>query len=191
MADYEDRLDPDSFDAPVWAHLHEQMDNKEVLHITVTGMTKGGLVCVVDDIRGFIPMKQISTKYVENPESYVGQELDVRIIEVSRPDKRLVLSAREVIRDKERAEREKAIAAIPVGAVLDCKVESLQPYGAFLRTEDGVSGLVHISQISTKRIKKPEDVLAIGDEVQAKVIQIKDGKLSLSIRALTDTSVEE
>ena len=63
-------------------------------------------------------------------------------------------------------------------------VETLQNYGAFIKLEDGLSGLVHISQISNKRVKMPSDVLNVGDEVQVKVIGIKDGKISLSMKAL-------
>ena len=186
MADFEDRMDPDTFDAPVWARLQEKKDSREILHVTISGIVKGGVITQVEDIRGFIPMRELDTKYVENPESYLNKEVDARIIEVSRPDKRLILSVRDVIKERERAKRKAAIAAIPVGTVLDAKVESIQPYGAFLRTEDGISGLVHISQISTKRIKTPEDELTVGQEVKAKVIRIKDGKLSLSIRALLE-----
>ena len=191
MADFEDRMDPETFDAPVWARLQEMKDSKEILHITITGIVKGGVITQVEDIRGFIPMRELDTKYVEKPESYLNKEVDARIIEVSRPDKRLILSVRDVIRERERAKRKAAIAAIPVGTVLDAKVESLQPYGAFLRTEDGISGLVHISQISTKRIKRPEDELTVGQDVKAKVIRIKDGKLSLSIKALLEPETVE
>lgn len=69
-------------------------------------------------------------------------------------------------------------------------VDSLQTYGAFIQLEDGLSGLVHISQISQKRIKSPKDVLNVGDEVQVKVIGIKDGKISLSMKALEEVEEE-
>ena len=70
-------------------------------------------------------------------------------------------------------------------------VESLQPYGAFINLGNGLSGLVHISQICAKRIKHPSAVLAVGDKVKVKVIAIKDGKLSLSMKALDDVAAEE
>ena len=71
------------------------------------------------------------------------------------------------------------------------KVESIQPYGAFIDLGDGLSGLVHVSQISDKRIKTPDVVLKVGDTVKVKVIAIKDGKLSLSMKALKDVAAEE
>ena len=70
-------------------------------------------------------------------------------------------------------------------------VESLQTYGAFINLGNGLSGLVHISQISEKRIKHPSAVLAVGDKVKVKVIAVKDGKLSLSMKALNDVAAEE
>ena len=69
-------------------------------------------------------------------------------------------------------------------------VESLQPYGAFVRLEDGLSGLVHVSQISQKRVKSPKDVLNTGDEVNVKIIGVKDGKISLSMKALEEVKEE-
>ena len=104
---------------------------------------------------------------------------------------RLVLSAREILKEKEAKERSARIASIQVGTVMDGVVESIQSYGAFVRFEDGLSGLVHVSQICEKRIKTPADVLKIGDPVKVKVIGIKDGKLSLSIKALHEEKDEE
>ena len=96
-----------------------------------------------------------------------------------------------VFKEKEKKEREEKIANIKVGSVLTGTVESLQNYGAFVRLEDGLSGLVHVSQISQKRIKFPKDVLNVGDEVQVKVIGVKDGKISLSMKALEEDIQEE
>ena len=78
-----------------------------------------------------------------------------------------------------------------VGSVLDGKVESLQPYGAFIDLGDGLSGLVHVSQISRARVKSPDAVLSVGQDVKVKVIAVKDGKLSLSMKALEAGAPEE
>ena len=89
-------------------------------------------------------------------------------------------------KEKEKKEREEKIANIKVGSVLTGTVESLQNYGAFVRLEDGLSGLVHVSQISQKRIKFPKDVLNVGDEVQVKVIGIDLNKkrIQLSMKGI-------
>ena len=77
------------------------------------------------------------------------------------------------------------------GTVLEGTVESLQPYGAFVDLKDGLSGLVHISQISQKRIKKPSEVLSVGDKVKVKVLNTNEGKISLSIKAASEEQEAE
>ena len=131
------------------------------------------------------------TFFIEDLESYLLKDIEVQVIDVDQANNRLVLSARELLKEKEKKEREEKIANIKVGSVLTGTVESLQNYGAFVRLEDGLSGLVHVSQISQKRIKFPKDVLNVGDEVQVKVIGVKDGKISLSMKALEEAIQEE
>ncbi len=119
------------------------------------------------------------------------KEIQVQVITVEPEKKRLVLSARELLREKAAEERRAKISNVQVGLVTEGKVESIQPYGAFIDLGDGLSGLVHVSQISDKRIKTPDAVLKVGDTVKVKVIAIKDGKLSLSMKALKDVAAEE
>lgn len=106
-------------------------------------------------------------------------------------DNKLVLSAREILREKANEDRKAKVSNVEVGLVTEGTVESIQPYGAFINIGNGLSGLVHISQICEKRIKTPAAVLAVGDQVKVKVINIKDGKLSLSMKALNDVAAEE
>lgn len=101
-----------------------------------------------------------------------------------------MLSAREILKEKEKKEKEDRIANVKIGTVLTGTVETLQNYGAFIRLPDGLSGLVHVSQISQKRIKLPKDVLSVGDEVNVKIIGVKDGKISLSMKALEEVKEE-
>ena len=93
--------------------------------------------------------------------------------------------------DKKRAEKEARINAIEAGAVLTGKVESLMPYGAFIDLGDDISGLVHISQITQKRIESPAEVLKVGQEVNVKVLKVENGKISLSMKALEEVAPEE
>ena len=145
---------------------------------------------MVEGIRGFIPASRLSLSYIEDLETYLLKEIEVRVIDVNQAENRLVLSAREILREKEKKMREEKIASIKTGSVLTGTVETIQNYGAFIRLEDGISGLVHVSQISQKRIKSPKDVLAEGDEVTVKVIGVKDGKISLSMKALEEVKEE-
>ncbi len=112
------------------------------------------------------------------------------MIDVDQANGRLVLSAREILKEKERKALAEKIANVQIGSVTTGKVESLQNYGAFIRLEDGLSGLVHVSQISQKRVKAPKDVLKVGDEVSVKIIGVKDGKISLSMKALEEVPEE-
>ena len=128
---------------------------------------------------------------MEDPVEYLKKTLTVRVFEVDEQENRLILSAREILKEKADAEKLKKINSIQVGSIVEGKVESLQTYGAFVDLGDGISGLVHISQISEKRIKSPKAVLRIGDTVTAKVIKNEDGKISLSMKALIEIPEEK
>ena len=123
---------------------------------------------------------------MEDLSVFQGKELTVRVITVDREKEKLVLSAKEILKEKAKEEHDHKIAMLVPGTVLEGTVESLQPYGAFVDLKDGLSGLVHISQISQKRIKKPSEVLAVGDKVKVKVLNTNDGKISLSIKAVAE-----
>ena len=180
MADYEEHLD----DANPWNVVQRYMENKTTLPVKVEGIVNGGAIAMVEGLRGFIPASRLSLSYIEDLETYLLKDIEVRVIEVNQAENRLILSAREILREKEKKAMEEKIANVKVGSVVKGKVESLQTYGAFVRLEDGLSGLVHVSQISRKRVKSPKDVLSVGDEVTVKIIGLKDGKISLSMKAL-------
>ena len=122
---------------------------------------------------------------------WLGRELKVRIITADAENDKLVLSAREILKEQRDAEKKLKVAEIKEGEVLTGKVETIKDYGAFVDLGDGVSGLVHISQISLDRIKHPSVVLKEGQEVQVKVIGNKDGKISLSMKALLQEKEQE
>lgn len=187
MADYEDHFD----DANPWNMVVDYMEKETVLTVKVEGVVNGGVIAMVEGIRGFIPASQLSLSYVENLEDFLLQEIEVQVIEATQADNRLILSARKLLKEKERAEKEALRASVQVGAVLTGTVESLQSYGAFIRLENGLSGLVHVSQISDKRIKAVSDVLSVGQTVDVKVIGNQNGKLSLSMKALLEPKEEE
>lgn len=172
----------------VWADFEEKMKANTVITVEVAGVVKSGVVAYIDGVRGFIPASQLAAEYVEDLESWLGKTVDVMIIEAKEEEKRLILSGKKVAR---REERKKKFEAITVGSVLEGTVESLQPYGAFIDLGDKISGLVHISQISTKRIKTPEDVLAVGDKVTVKVLSNEKRKISLSMRAVLEDAKKE
>lgn len=186
MADYEDHFD----DANPWNRVLDYMEKKTILPVKVEGIVNGGAIAMVEGLRGFIPASKLSLSYIEDLETYLLQDIEVRVIDVDQANNRLVLSAREILKEKEQKARAEQIANIKTGTVMEGTVETLQNYGAFVKLENGLSGLVHISQISQKRIKTPGDVLKVGDTVKVKVIGIKDGKISLSMKALEEVQEE-
>lgn len=187
MADLEEHFD----DANPWNVVTSYMEKGTILPVKVEGIVNGGAIAMVEGLRGFIPASRLSLSYIEDLETYLLKDIEVKVIDVDQANNRLVLSAREILKEKEDKEKAAKIAAIQVGSIMTGTVESLQNYGAFVRLEDGVSGLVHVSQISQKRIKFPKDVLEKGQEVTVKVIGIKDGKISLSMKALEEEKEEE
>ena len=174
-----------------WQHMKELLDSKETIRVKIGGMVNGGLIAYVENIRGFIPASQIALEFVENLDEWLGKELDVRVITADSHKKRLVLSAKVILKEAQQKEHEEKKARIQTGMVCTGKVESLQPYGAFVDLGDGISGLVHISQISEKRIGHPKEALKVDQEVKVKVIGIKDGKISLSTKALNEATEAE
>ena len=176
----------------VWENLLQLQEEDAVLDVTVSGVVKGGVIAMVDGIRAFIPASKLALGYVENLEDYLKKDLKVKIIDVVPEEKRLVLSAKDLLREEAKKERDAKMQAVQVGLITDGTVETIKPYGAFVNIGDGVTGLLHVSQISEKRIKTPEDVLSVGDTVKVKVTAVKDGRISLSMKALlADTEKQE
>lgn len=176
-----------------WDKLNSMMENQENVSVKVTEVTKGGVVAYLEGIRGFIPASKLSLEYVEEEEleSYLHKTLEVRVIGAEEENKRLILSAREILKEAADAERSKKISNVEVGLVTEGIVEVLKPYGAFVNLGNGLSGLLHISQICNNRIKHPGVVLKEGQTVKVKIIEIKEGKLSLSMKALEDVAAKE
>lgn len=178
-------------DILAWDKLRQLKEDKTILTVTVKGIVNAGVIAYVEGLRGFIPASKLSLNYVDDLNEYLNKEIQVQVFDVVEEDQRLILSARELLRQKADEERKAKVSNVEVGLVTEGTVESLQPYGAFVNLGNSLSGLIHISQISEKRIKHPSAVLAVGDTVKVKVIAVKDGKLSLSMKALQDVAAEE
>lgn len=169
-----------------WDVLEQMKEEKTDVTVKVSEAVNGGAAAYVEGIRGFIPASQLDLNYVEDPSAYVGKTLKVRVITVDQEKEKLVLSAKEILKEQQKEEHDHKVAMIVPGTILEGTVESLQTYGAFIDLKDGLSGLVHISQICQKRIKKPSEVLKAGDKVKVKVLNTNDGKISLSIKAVAE-----
>ena len=174
-----------------WERLQQLQKDQSNIKVKVSEAVKSGVTAYVEGIRGFIPASKLSLNYVENLDEWVGREIEVRVVTADPEEKRLILSAKEILREKEAEERKTRISNVQVGLVTEGTVESLMPYGAFVNLVNGLSGLVHISQISQQRIKHPGSVLKDGQKVKVKVIGVNDGKISLSMKALEDVTAKE
>lgn len=169
-----------------WDRLQKYLDEKTVIKAKVSEVVNKGVVVYVEGIRGFIPASQLALEYVEDLDSFMGKTLELYVITVDKDKQRLVLSAKDLLKEKEAERINHKISMIVPGSILEGRVESLMPYGAFVDLGDGLSGLVHISQICMKRIKKPSEVLSIGDQVKVKVLNTNDHKISLSMKAVEE-----
>ena len=178
-------------DILAWDRLKEMQESKEVIDVIIKGITNGGVIAYVEGVRGFIPASKLALSYVEDTEEYLNKPAQVQVLDVDKDSKKLILSAKEILREKAEKERKKKVSNLEIGLVTEGTVESLQPYGAFVDLGNGLSGLVHISQICEKRIKKPSEAVAVGDKVKVKVTAIKDGKISLSMKEASDMMAKE
>ena len=178
-------------DILAWDRLKEMQESKEVIDVIIKGITNGGVIAYVEGVRGFIPASKLALSYVEDTEVYLNKLAQVQVLDVDKDSKKLILSAKEILREKADKERKKKVSNLEIGLVTEGTVESLQPYGAFVDLGNGLSGLVHISQICEKRIKKPSEAVAVGDKVKVKVKAIKDGKISLSMKEASDMMAKE
>ena len=176
-----------------WDKLKEYLESGEYIDVKVSEAVKAGAVAFLEDIRGFIPASKLDLQYVEEEKipEYVGKTLKVKVITADEQTKKLVLSAREYLKEQADAHRAEMISNVEVGLVTEGVVESLQNYGAFVNLGNGMTGLVHISQIANQRIAHPSAVLKVGQKVKVKVTAIKDGKLSLSMKALEEIAATE
>ena len=201
MKDYEEMLEQsysfmgdgvhDTDTLLAWKKAEELKDSQENITVTVNGVVKGGVVADFEGIRAFIPISKLSLERIDSCDSFLEKEIEVRVFEADMERDKLILSAREILKEKQEISRKKKLSDVKEGQVFHGVVATIKDYGAFIDLGDGMSGLVHISQISHKRIKHPGVVLKEGQEVDVKVIGIKDGKISLSIKALQEDPDEQ
>lgn len=174
-----------------WEKLQEFMDEGVVLNVKITQSVKGGVLTFVEGIRGFIPASQLSVNYVENLDEWVGKEVEAVVITVDEDKNRLVLSSKQVELDKINEAKKEALDNLEQGVTLSGVVDNIVPYGAFVKLENGLSGLVHISQLSNKFIKSPNEVVKEGQEVTVRILNVKDGKINLTMKTLEDSAKVE
>lgn len=186
-----------------WLDLEEKQAEEVVFSTKILDANKGGLIVEVNGITGFLPVSQLSNehyprveegekgKILEKLRSYIGTEMQVKVIDIDREGEKLIVSEKAAY----SAEEKKAISELKVGDVIEGEVSGVVDFGAFIkffppskenspREEDKLEGLVHISELAWQLIDNPRDIIKTGDRVKAKIIGIDNTRVSLSIKAL-------
>ena len=177
-----------------WDNVEKLLESDNVVDSKIIGFNKGGLIVGVEGLRGFVPSSQISAmrrsqSTGETPEQrwqkMIGQPITVRVIEVDRERRRLILSERAASTESRQSIKERVIEELEEGKVYTGRVTSLANFGAFINI-NGADGLVHLSELSWEHIDHPREVLEVGQELKVKVINVDRDKkrIGLSVRAL-------
>ena len=162
-----------------WSSLEKAFTEKATIVGTVTGVVKGGLSVDVG-VRAFMPASRSGTRDAAELEKMVGQEIRCRITKLDVTDEDIVVDRRALAEEEERAGKERRYAEVKEGDIVNGTVRSLTDYGAFVDL-GGVDGLLHVSDIAWSRVNKPEDVLTVGQEIEAKVLRVDTEKQRISL----------
>ena len=166
-----------------WAQLERDFKNNKVIECKVVDILENGLKVVVKGINGFIPVNQISVKHVDNLSKYKNKILKVKIIDLNRRKNSIILSSKEVEKEKLIQKREQLWNELNIGQIVEGEVKKIVDFGAFVDI-GGLEGLVHISNLSWERINHPSDVINVSDKVKVKIINLdkEKNRISLSLK---------
>ncbi len=185
--------------ALTWNEAEKAIKDKTVMSLEIKDANKGGLILEWQGIQGFLPASQLKAdhyprvldsdkdKILKELKKLVGQKISVMIISTLPKEGKLIFSEK----DNNPEEKKEILSKYTVGEELDCTVAGLVDFGVFVKLEDGLEGLVHISELDWGLVENPRTMFKIGDKIRAKVIEIKDGKISLSIKALKENPWKE
>ncbi|MEI6494608.1 MAG: S1 RNA-binding domain-containing protein [bacterium] len=178
--------------ALVWTEAEKAMKSKTIFDITVKDANKGGLILEWNSIDGFVPASQLKPEHyprvqdgdkeriVEELGKLIGHKISVIIIGADPKENKLIFSEKSL----DNKGRKEMVEKYVLGDVVEGEVTGAVDFGIFIKIEEGLEGLVHISEIDWALVENPRDIFKVGDKVKAKIIEIKDGKISLSIKAL-------
>lgn len=178
--------------AIIWDEAEEVIKNKTILELPVEEANKGGLIISWQGIKGFLPASQLKTehyprvndgdkdKILDELKKLVGEKISVAIITALPKEGKLIFSEKNI----EKKSKQKIVNKYSVGDVFEGEVTGIVDFGVFVKIEDGLEGLVHISEIDWTLVEDPRALYKVGEKVEVKIIEVKDGKISLSIKAL-------
>ena len=168
------------------AKLRRARDERLPVEGRVFGWNPGGFHVVIEGLAAFVPRSEMELEPIADPQSYVDRDFPFRVLKIQGKGKRVVLSRTALLREAQEKEASATRQTLRAGAVVKGRVASLTDFGAFVDLGGGVEGLVHVSEISQKRVAKPADALQVGQEVEVKVLRVEKGgrRVSLSMKAL-------
>ena len=169
-----------------WNEINEALENKTTITVKVLRQVNGGVIAAYKEVSGFIPLSQLSDKYVENADEFIGKELPVKVTRVDLKRGRTVFSHKAILDEEKKKQIEAVWNSLNVGDVVEGTVMRFTDYGAFVDL-GGIDGLLHISEISWGKLKHPQEVLQIGDRVKVKILSMNEekGKISLGLKQTT------
>lgn len=169
-----------------WKELNEALENKTSINVKLVRAVNGGVIAEYKEVSGFVPMSQLSDRYVEKADEFIGQNVDVRVIKIDNRRNRAVFSRKQVLVEDKRKQVAEIWANLNIGDVVEGKVMRFTDYGAFVDI-GGVDGLLHISEISWGKLKHPQEVLSLGDIINVKILDLNEqkGKISLGLKQTT------
>jgi small subunit ribosomal protein S1 len=171
----------------VWDEFEESLNEGKTIEVKVNEAVKGGVTANVKGVRAFIPASQLSLKYVDDLKDFVGKSLIVRVVELDRDKKKVVLSRKEVEKAEAEVKKQEVWASLKKGEKRTGVVSRLAKFGAFVDL-GGIDGLIHISDLSWKRVLDPSEVVSVGDKVEVYVINFDKSKdrISLGLKEVTE-----
>ena len=166
-----------------YKELAEAMESKETISVKLVKAVNGGVIASYKEVSGFVPMSQLSDRYVEKADEFIGQTVDVKVIRVDNKRNRAVFSRKAVLVEEKKKQVADIWANLNVGDIVEGKVMRFTDYGAFVDI-GGVDGLLHISEISWGKLKHPKEALSIGDIINVKILSLNEekGKISLGLK---------
>ena len=169
-----------------WEDIQTISDNNKSVKGTVIESVKGGLIVDIG-VRGFLPASLIDVRRVKELSSYVGEEIEAKVLELDKQRNNIVLSRKAHLEEELSEERQGFLGDLQVGDIKDGKISSIVNFGAFVDI-GGMDGLVHVSELSWRHVENPNEIVKVGDSVTIKVLEIDNDKerISLSIKQVTE-----
>jgi len=163
-----------------WTELEQALENGALVQGVIQGKVKGGLTVMINGIRAFLPGSLVDLRPVKDTTPFEGKQTEFKVIKLDRKRNNVVVSRRAVLEATQGEERQKLLETLTEGAVVKGIVKNITDYGAFVDL-GGIDGLLHITDLAWRRVKHPSELLAVGDEVEAKVLKFDQEKNRVSL----------